>query len=296
MNKPRKKHQKTLGIALAGGGARGFVHIGILQGLEESGIKVSAVVGTSMGAIVGAAYCLGVPIKKMEKVAKDFGKSGVLKLRNLNVLNESLLKAETIIKPLKVLVGSHTFEDCKIPFQTVATDIESGKAVILKSGKLIDAIRASSAIPFILPPVFLNKQVLVDGGVIDNIPSDLLKGMKTDIKLAIDINNFATRQDLAGTIFGHYYDTESIGLLKPHRLFQRIKNNIKLIAGLLLRSFEIATDDASQARLNKTKIDLLLKPTIEAGLMDFDKAEETIKYGKALIQEHVPKIKQLLEL
>ena len=148
------KQKKTLGLALGGGGVRGLAHIGALQVLQKEKIKVHAITGTSMGAIVGAVYALGIPMETLIKALVKYAPRHYFSLRSFNLFHASLMKENEINKMLRELLGEKTFEDCKIPFSCTAVDIESGKAVDLNSGFLWKAVRASCSLPFILPPYF----------------------------------------------------------------------------------------------------------------------------------------------
>jgi len=292
------KKQKKFGLALGGGGARGLVHIGILDILHKEGIKIDCISGTSMGAILGANYALGIKPMEIKRSAMQFGEKKLLKLRNLNIFNESLIKSTQIEKTLDKVFEEKTFAHCKIPFRAIAVDIEAGKTVVLKKGLLKTAIRASSAIPFIFPPVFHEKKVLVDGGILDNVPLSSLKEFSPEVTMGVAINNFSSRQNISGKIFKHYFIPKYHSFLEKTtligRTYGKMRDNINLMADIVLRSFEIATKKATEIEIKKNPPDILLKPNVEIGLLEFNKSEEAIEYGRELMTKNLPRLKNLL--
>lgn len=180
--------RKKLGLALGSGGARGIAHIGFLQALEEVGVKADCVTGCSMGAIVGACYCAGVSMEKMKEVALS------LKLSRIAALNISPLKNNGLFRMTKAknlmeeLLGEKTFEELEIPFCCVATDLEAGKIVELTQGSVIDAALASGTLPGVFTPASIGKyKTLIDGGVLERVPTKELKTMGAEVIVAIDV-------------------------------------------------------------------------------------------------------------
>lgn len=200
-----------IGIALGGGGAKGLAHIGVLEVLEENGIRPHAVAGTSIGSIIGASYCLHGSARVMRERAYNMIHSKEFKDLDLDkfytesdekferfrkevfekfylgslLFKKSHSKTEVTRKLYDDLFGAATFADCKIPFACNALDIQSGDEVVFTSGALADAVWASCAIPGIFPPFTKGSQVLVDGGVIDNIPVDIVEQLGAGIVIAV---------------------------------------------------------------------------------------------------------------
>jgi len=208
-----------IGLVLSGGGARGMAHVGVLQILEELKIPIDCVSGTSMGAIVGGLYAAGMSPAEMEKLVtsmewnqafrdrpppnelafrrkrdaadylinfdlgyKDGGftiPKGLLQGQNLNLILKSLLLHTE---------DTTDFDKLNIPFRAVATDIETGEAVILDKGELVRALRASMSIPALFAPVEIDGRLLVDGGVANNLPIDIARQMGADIVIVVDIS------------------------------------------------------------------------------------------------------------
>jgi len=229
-NSSEVKKRPRIGLVLSGGGARGLAHVGVIQILEEMKIPIDYVVGTSMGAIVGAFYASGISPAEMEKIvvsmewneafidkpppsemlfrrkrdAADFlinfdlgfrdGKftlpKGLLQGQNLNLMLKSMLIHTE---------GIHDFNQLNIPFRAVATDIETGNAVVLEKGELVKSIRASMSIPAMFAPVEIDGKMLVDGGVANNLPVDVARLMGADIVIAVDISTTLSKREQLST-------------------------------------------------------------------------------------------------
>ncbi|PKN87770.1 MAG: hypothetical protein CVU51_05125 [Deltaproteobacteria bacterium HGW-Deltaproteobacteria-1] len=221
-----------IGLVLSGGGARGMAHVGVIQVLEEMKIPISFIAGTSMGAIVGGLYAAGMSPAEMEKVVtsmewneafKDKPPPSELTFRrkkdaveylidiDLGFKNgkfqipKGLLQGQNLNLILKSLLfhteGIDDFDKLNIPFRAVATDIETGEAVILGKGELVKAIRASMSIPALFAPVEIDGKMLVDGGIANNMPIDIARQMGADIVIAVDISTkLSSRDQLTSSI------------------------------------------------------------------------------------------------
>ena len=280
---------------MGGGGAAGFCHIGILDVLQQNKIQISAISGTSMGAIIGGLYALGLSPKELQEFAKKAATEQLFKFRNFNIFNESLIKPDNFIVLLEDAVKGRTFADCKIPFAAKAVDIESGKEVILKEGPLLPALLASSAIPLIFPPVFHQNRILVDGGLLDNVPVGLLKTMGSKINMGVDIASFKSRQTISGEIFRHYYSPTYQEMFKQPHFFTRISENIHFMADLVLRAFEIASEENTKRREKSAKPNLLLKPNLDMGLLNTEKITHAIEVGRRSMSKDLPRLLTLLK-
>lgn len=174
----------TVGLALGGGAVRGCAHVGVLKVLEKEGIPVDLIAGTSVGSIVGALYASGVPVKEMERLI-----SGI-RWRNLVRLTcprAAFVENSPLAHWLEKQIGKRIFEDLKIPFAAVASDAQTGEAVILRTGSVAEAIRASTAIPFMMHPVRYHGRILIDGGVVHKVPAALARSMGADLVIAVDV-------------------------------------------------------------------------------------------------------------
>lgn len=197
---------KKIGIAFGGGGARGLAHISIIEAFEELGVKPSIISGTSIGAIIGAFYAAGFSSKEMKAMLKrllfprndkpfDFlWKYDFVKMFSMfdpQFFKSGLMKGDRFYKFLQVELGADTFDELKIPLKIIAADYWKKEEVILDEGKLLPAIRASYSLPGLLTPVKIKNRILIDGGVVNPIPFDVLLN-DCDISVAIDITAYRT--------------------------------------------------------------------------------------------------------
>lgn len=180
----RKPKAKKIGLALGGGGARGFTHLGVLKAFEENGIKFDYVAGTSVGSLVGAFLCAGFSADQVIDFAKTL-KFKDIKKNKITFVPSSTEGIENVIKQN---LGDINFKDLKTPFCAVAVDIKSGKEVNIKSGNLSKAVAGSCAVPGVFNPVDFGNFRLMDGGLQNTIPSDVVKAMGADVVIAIDVN------------------------------------------------------------------------------------------------------------
>ena len=189
-----------IGLALGGGGARGLAHIVVLEALDELGLRPALIAGTSIGALLGAAYALGLPGKHIRATAEEtLGRrfdlirqlfaarsDPVQKLLRLLPMRSALLNSAALLDLLVPELGDRQFADLSLPLKVVATDLTSHEAVVIDSGALRPAVAASIAIPVLFSPVKHDGRILVDGGLVNPLPFELL-GAEVDITIAIDV-------------------------------------------------------------------------------------------------------------
>ncbi len=178
------KYPKRIGLALSGGVARGPAHVGVLAVLEEAGIPIDCVAGTSAGSIVGAAYCAGLPMAEMLALATGAG------WRNVATPvwpRRGLVSFARMESWLEGVIGVLDIRDLSIPFAAVTADLTTGERVILRQGRLATAIRASCSVPGFVTPVEIDGRLLCDGGVADNLPVDAVREMGADFVIAVDL-------------------------------------------------------------------------------------------------------------
>lgn len=192
-----KIKKKKVALVLGGGSARGLAHIGVLKVLEREKIPVDMIVGTSMGAMVGAAYSVGVGVNNMEDRAFRFTTKKILDptMPTMGLLAGD--KLETIIRDM---LDGKGFSDCKIPLAVVANDIETGQEVVFKNGDLIKIIRASCSWPGIFNPVRIEGRLLADGGIKHSVPSRIARDLGGDYIIAVDVG-FCVRKGKIDNIF-----------------------------------------------------------------------------------------------
>jgi len=191
----KKKRKATL--VLGGGSARGIAHVGVLKVLEREGVAVERIVGTSMGALVGAAYCMGHSIAELEDAVNKFT---VNKLLDPTMPSMGLLAGDKMEAIIKDLVGDKSFEECKIPFVAVTTDIETGEEVIYHRGAMTKVVRASCSWPGIFNPVRIDGRLLSDGGIKNSVPTRIAKSFGADYIIAVDVG-FCVRRGRIDNIF-----------------------------------------------------------------------------------------------
>lgn len=179
---------KTVGLALGGGGARGWAHIGVIRALEETGIKIDYLAGTSIGALVGAVY-VSDALDKLEALAEDLTLQNLLSLMDVSFPNTGLIDGQRIHDFVARYVLDKQLEQTSIPFRCVATNFLQKQEVILETGLIVDAVRASISIPGIFAPFQLEENVyLVDGGVVNPVPVSVVQAMGAEVVIAVNLN------------------------------------------------------------------------------------------------------------
>jgi NTE family protein len=181
-----KKSQK-IGLSLSGGSMRGAAHIGVLQVLEREGIFPEVITGTSAGSIVGAAYASGISADELADIFMHTSWRELVKPAWRNALG--LFDTQPMEGFITKHIGANNFSDLRIPFATVACDIMNGKRVVLNQGEVAPAVRASAAFPGLFSPVTLDGRMLIDGGVVDNMPVSLAREMGATYVIAVDVSD-----------------------------------------------------------------------------------------------------------
>ncbi len=183
-----EKRTLKVGLALGSGGARGLAHIGVLKALKANNIPIDFIAGSSIGALIGGFYACGISVEEIEKIALEANWKQMLSLVDIS-FDGGLVEGEKVKKFIEGYIKDTEFKDCKIPFSAVATNLENGDAVILDSGEMCSAIRASISVPLFFKPVKVGNKTLADGGLSDPVPVDIVKSMGADIVIAVNIND-----------------------------------------------------------------------------------------------------------
>lgn len=188
---------QKVGLALGSGSARGWAHIGVLRALAEAGITIQYVAGTSIGALVGAAYALG-KINELEAFARRLDWKHIVSFLDVTVPISGLIDGNKLTALFRELAGDIPIEDLPLPFRAVATDLLSGREVVLTSGELVSAVRASISIPGIFTPVKRDGRFLVDGGLLNPVPVSVVRNMGAEYVIAVDLHDpsFGANTDL----------------------------------------------------------------------------------------------------
>lgn len=251
-----------VGLALGGGGSRGFAHLGVAKALRELGIPIGCIAGTSIGSIVGGALAADMFLRALNWAHEpDWLKLPKLFLK-LHMPWRSMLGSERIEAFLRDMICAKTFDELVLPFAAVATDLQTGEEVVMRSGDLQSAIRASMSIPGIFEPVERDGRILVDGGLVNPVPADVCREMGADVVIAVDINSVKTAPE-------------------PVRLAQL--NMLDVID----QTFTVVCNSVGKGVLEKSPPDVLLKPSVgSVKMMDFRGADRLIEIGYACAMEH----------
>jgi NTE family protein len=176
--------RKRVGLALGGGGARGMAHVGVIRVLERAGITVDCIAGTSAGALVGAAYAAGLNSDQLLEMALQMRWRDILRLVWPRQGFISFARLESY---LVHILGDLTFAELKIPYAAVTADLATGKQVVLREGRVARAVRASCSVPGIVTPVEVDDRLLIDGGVVNNLPISVVRNLGADVVIAVGL-------------------------------------------------------------------------------------------------------------
>ncbi|MFH0841720.1 MAG: patatin-like phospholipase family protein [Bacteroidota bacterium] len=179
--------KKNVTLVLSGGGARGFAHIGAIEEIERRGYSITSIAGTSMGALVGGVYAIG-KMDEFKKWAYNLDKKEILKLLDFSFSKQGLIKGDRVLNVMKEFIPDTNIEDLKIKYTATAFDLANNKEVVFNKGSLYDAIRASISIPTVFTPVISGNSLLVDGGVVNNIPMGNAIRSENDTLIAVYVN------------------------------------------------------------------------------------------------------------
>lgn len=291
------KHRPRIGLVLGGGGAAGVAHVGVLKVLEEQGVPIDVIAGTSMGAIVGSLYAAGYKADELQKIVESLDWQSLfqdqqprdmlnfqLKRDNSGFFNtaefgikdgsvklpEGLVNGQKLTFELRRLLERvaqiEDFDKLPIPFRAVATDIETGEQVVLRKGNLATAVRASMSIPGLFSPITIDNHVLVDGFVSNNVPVDVAKQMGADILIVVGL---------------------------PYKFEKREKLNSALAVAVQSMQFLTAKNSLPQLK-GLTAPNIVIQPDVrEIGSLAFDRVRETIPIGETAAREHLTGLQRL---
>jgi len=278
--------EKRLSLALGGGAAKGLAHVGVLRGLEEDGIEIEAIAGTSMGSIVGALFARGMTAREMEGFfsAVDWSRLGGIMVRSPGGAAFSDLLRETI--------GETSIEELDRPFAAVCCDLDSGEEVVLRAGDLAESVRASSAIPGILSPVTVNDRILVDGAMVTPVPAAVAARLSDAPVVAVNVLRPPMPGRPATSMMGKFFEGSApahvLGrvdaMLKRHRvrLWHR-KTDFPNRLEVMMRSFHIMQYNLS--KLCGSDLHAVEPEVGEIGWFDFHRAREIMAEGYRAYRE-----------
>jgi NTE family protein len=284
---------KKIALVLSGGGARGMAHIGVIEELERQGYEISSIAGTSMGALVGGIYALG----KMEELKNwlyTLDKLKVFHLVDFTFSGHGLIKGDRVLNTMKEMIADKNIEELNIPFVAVATDVLNKKEKVFTTGSVYDAIRASIAIPTVFTPVRTTNAVLVDGGVMNNIPINHVQRISGDLLVAVDVNANVPVRILETTPIQQeekqstYLDR--IRSFRDHLLEQDEQSSQEKMGyfDLMDNTFSLMMHQMSQMMLDYYSPDLLVNVSRDTcTTFDFFKAEELVETGRQAAIESI---------
>lgn len=292
--------KRRIGLALGSGAARGWAHIGVIRALEEAGVRPDIVAGSSIGAVVGAAYAGGntgvfedwVRALDWQKLASYFD----LAFRG------GLIKAKRVFDALEDTFGSQTIESMPKPYAAVATDLSTGQEVWLREGPIFDALRASVALPGLLTPAHIGDRWLVDGGLVNPVPVSVCRALGADIVIAVDLNTTLIGRRMQAA------EDDRLALRRASRLIEAVPGSFQgrlqelaadvrkrlgleepsereapppSIYNVIANSVNIMQVRITRSRMAGDPPDVLVAPQLaDFGLLDFDRADEAISEGK----------------
>ena len=262
----------------------GWPHIGVLKVLEQEGIPVDYLAGTSMGGVIAAGYAAGLSPDFMEQEAlRITSLRRLLPLTDLSPLRRGLFEGQKVREYLTSHLDDRTFDDLRIPLTLVAVDLNSGRVVYLSQGRVVDGVRATTALPGVFTPVEQDGQLLVDGGVLDNLPAGAVRRMEADVVIAVD-----TSSD--GQVVSHLAQA-----LHRHRY---VPNGLVDTAEVMWRSLGVMMAEISRRRLAEAHPEIIIRPAIPPDvtvLTGFPRAAEIIAAGEQAALEALPHIHQTIQ-
>ena len=282
--------KKGIALALGGGAARGWAHIGVLRALEEADVPVGMIAGTSIGALVGGCYLAG-KLDELEEFARSLTRRRLLGLLDLNFGGNGLLGGMRLDARLRDHLEGLTFKDLPAPFVCVATEIMTGHEIWLHSGSLITAMRASYALPGVFEPVVSNGRTLVDGALVNPVPVSVCRAYEQRLVIAVNLHYdlFGRAAVVKHSAMDQSADNDEEPVERPETRPMRLG-----ITGVMVEAFNIIQDRISRARLAGDPPDLSLFPALsQIGLTEFHRAAEAIELGYAETMHRMADIKRL---
>ncbi len=301
---PPSSHPAGIGLALGGGLARGFAHIGVLRVLQRNNISPSIVAGTSIGAVVGAAYLAG-KLDELEEWATSLNRMSVLSFLDFRVRGAAMIGGTRLRRLLELNFEDMQIEDLPHPYVAIAADLMTGHEIWMRKGSIIDAMTASFALPGIFPPVEVHHRTLVDGALVNPVPIAPTLALGARMTIAVDLNTDivgkATQAEHQGYNSVAGFDMFNDKDVPPDkqkefkssvtkRLFRREAQSPSLF-GVMFSALGIMNDRITRSRLAGDPPDIHIKPLIgHIGMLEFEKAEELIALGEEAAERALPDI------
>jgi NTE family protein len=301
--------RRKIGLVLGSGLARGWAHIGVLRGLKRLGLEPDIIAGCSVGAVVGGIYLAG-KLDVLEDWVMGLNKKKIISFLDLRLRSGGLIGGKKLTQEILDHVGDVQFEDLSRPFVSVATDLVTGHEVWLRQGHLVEAMRASFAMPGVFPPVKVNGRFLLDGALVNPVPVAACRALGADMVIAVNLN-----ADIIGKARqpGSSIPTAAgFDLLKmidqsgdegapsidsmARRVFRRESNNPSLF-GVMVAALNIMQDRITRSRMAGEPPDVMIAPRLGGvGLLEFDRAEDAIAEGEMAVSRMRPEIADALSV
>ncbi|HEY0303256.1 MAG TPA: patatin-like phospholipase family protein [Rhizomicrobium sp.] len=304
----------VIGLALGGGAARGFAHIGIIKALIAHGIRPNVVVGTSIGAVVGGAYAAG-HLDTLEDWARSLQPRSVLSYLDIRLNGSGLIGGSKLAAELEAAMAQVLIEDLPIKYATVATEVRTGHEIWLTHGRLVEAMRASYALPGIFAPVLVGDRWLVDGALVNPVPVSAARAFGAEIVIAANVSSDVFAHGT--TVYSHGPSAAAVVETAPEpmpepappkrglgRLFsaeRTVKREFFGSAGrpgissVMVDAFNIMQDRITRARLAGDPPDMLISPRVgQVGWFDFHRADDLIAHGMRAAERAIDSIQEAI--
>ncbi len=280
--------KQSISLVLSGGGARGLAHIGVIEELIKRNYEITSVAGTSMGSVVGGIYALG-NLQEYKEWMYTLDRRKVFNLVDFTWRGLGIIKGDRVLDKIKEFIDDKNIEDLNIPFVAIATDIKNNKEVVFDKGSVFSAIRASIAIPTVITPVPTEDGLLVDGGVLNNIPVNRVKRMDNDQLVVVDVNASIPvyRPPISKK---KQAEQESAYLKKIKSFYNHLHKMVPTTEpkegklgylDLIERSMNLMMHQISDQAIKKHKPDVLIQVSRDScSAFDFYKAEELVEIGR----------------
>lgn len=279
---------QKIGLVLGSGSARGLAHIGVLKALHKENIYPDIVVGTSIGALIGSIYATGMDPEQISQKFCQLTRRWTLTSFFPRCYISGFIGGGMLERFLHTFLEDLSFNDLKFPFLAIATDIETGKEVIICEGPVKKAVRASMSLPVVFIPVHYNGKILVDGGLVNPLPISIAKERGADIIIACNVTPKAKK------------NAKSINLKDrngkfPPEFFFRERSGLPNMKKVFFQSLSIMENEILTANLQKAKPTILIEPEVESfNSTAFHKANEIIACGEETMKNYIPSIKRML--
>jgi len=298
-----------IGLALGSGGARGAAHTGVLKVLDDEGIPISVIAGSSIGALIGAAKAAGISDAEVEREWLSTGARKVFRNFLPTFPRSGLSSGNELKKLLTGLLGEGMIEDLPIPYAAIACDIDNGEAVVLDRGSLVEAVRASTAIPGIFHPVWHDGRLLVDGGLVDPVPIDTCRRLGAEFVIAVDITPGPVPTTPKGrNVWNRIGEHIREGLTQPNWIpgslaelldsaFHERPDAERPLPGIysiLNQSIAILLQEIVRQKLMLSPPDILIRPDLSLTTMSYLRAEDGIEEGLRAAEAVLPELRRKL--